>query len=257
MSQVLPFYLVCDESGSMKGEPLRAINSSLPDIHSEIGSNPVVADKTRFCVIGFSGQARMVLPLSDLSAVAQMPALGYRTGGTHYGAAFQMLFDAIENDVRTLKAGGGQVYRPAVSFLSDGKPNDKNSRRRTSASPTPAGRCTLISWRLASARPIRPFSGGSRPCRRLSPNREWDGNSPGQLGLPARGQRRPRPRRPGQRSRLHDAPGRSGLAEEAVAGAKSWLVAYGRPSSPGLGVSRSGGDYHHSLKQLGPSSAVD
>ena len=126
MSQVLPFYLVCDESGSMRGVPLRAINASLPDIHSEVASNPVVADKTRFCIIGFSGSARIVLPLSDLSGVTDMPVLGYRPGGTNYSAAFRMLFDAIEDDVRKLKADGHQVYRPAVFFLSDGRPNDKN-----------------------------------------------------------------------------------------------------------------------------------
>jgi uncharacterized protein YegL len=128
VSQVLPFYLVCDESGSMRGEPLRVINASLPDIHSEVGSNPVVADKARFCIIGFSGSARIVLPLSDLSNVTEIPRLGYRAGGTHYGAAFQMLSDAIEDDVWQLKAGGHQVYRPAVFFLSDGRPNDKNWR---------------------------------------------------------------------------------------------------------------------------------
>jgi len=126
MSQILPFYLVCDESGSMRGKPLQAINASLPDIHVEIGSNPVVADKTRFCIIGFSGTARMVLPLSDLSAIPSMPTLGYRTGGTGYGAAFTMLYDTIADDVRQLKANGDQVYRPAVFFLSDGRPTDKN-----------------------------------------------------------------------------------------------------------------------------------
>lgn len=67
----------------MKGEPLRAINASLPDIHSEVASSPVVADKTQFCIIGFSGNARTVLPLPDLSAVTGIPALGYLTGGTH------------------------------------------------------------------------------------------------------------------------------------------------------------------------------
>src|SRR5690349_1385453 len=121
MSQILPFYLVCDESGSMRGKPLRAINESLPDIHVEIGSNPVVADKTRFCVIGFSGTARTVLPMSDLSAISSVPALGYRTGGTSYGAAFKLLYDTIADDVQRLKANGDQVYRPAVFFLSDGR----------------------------------------------------------------------------------------------------------------------------------------
>ena len=125
MAQTLPFYLVCDASGSMKGEPLRAINAALPDIHAEIGSNPVVADKTQFCIIGFGGTAGVVLPLSDLSAVVTMPTLGYRTGGTSYGAAFDLLYNTITDDIRKLKSNGDQVFRPAVFLLSDGRPNDK------------------------------------------------------------------------------------------------------------------------------------
>jgi uncharacterized protein YegL len=125
MAQVLPFYLVCDESASMRGEPINAINDCLPDIHSEIGSNPVVADKTRFCVIGFSGTARTVLPLADLSAISAIPAIAHHRGGTNYTAAFELLYDTIVDDVGRLKANGDQVYRPAVFFLSDGRPNDK------------------------------------------------------------------------------------------------------------------------------------
>jgi uncharacterized protein YegL len=123
--QVLPFYLVCDESASMTGEPIEAINASLPQLHSEIGSNPVVADKTRFCLIGFSNQAEILLPLADLSAVASMPALS-ANGSTNYAAAFAMLKETIDADVAKLKADGHQVYRPAVFFLSDGQPNSSD-----------------------------------------------------------------------------------------------------------------------------------
>lgn len=123
--QVLPFYLVCDESSSMSGAPIQAINDSLPKIHAEIGSNPVVADKTRFCLIGFSTSAQVLLPLADLSAVTQMPGL-QAGGGTSYGSAFDLLYDTIRDDVAKLKTDGNQVYRPAVFFLSDGQPTDHN-----------------------------------------------------------------------------------------------------------------------------------
>lgn len=109
----------------MRGEPIRAINGSLPEVRSEIGSNPVVADKTRFCIIGFSGTARTVLPLADLSVIPTMPSIAYHGGGTNYGAAFELLYDTITDDVQRLKANGDQVYRPAVFFLSDGRPNGK------------------------------------------------------------------------------------------------------------------------------------
>jgi uncharacterized protein YegL len=121
--QVLPFYLVCDESGSMSGPPIDAINNSLPELHMEVGSNPVVADKTRFCLIGFCDIAEVLLPLSDLSTVTSMPALR-ANGGTDYTAAFVKLRQTIESDVQSLKGQGHDVFRPAVFFLSDGQPND-------------------------------------------------------------------------------------------------------------------------------------
>jgi uncharacterized protein YegL len=123
MAQVIPFYLVCDESASMAGPPVQAINDSLPKLHSEIGSNPVVADKTKFCLIGFNSQAQVLLPLSDLSSISSIPGLA-ASGGTNYGSAFDLLYNTIASDVAQLKAQGDQVYRPAVFFLSDGQPGD-------------------------------------------------------------------------------------------------------------------------------------
>lgn len=123
--QLLPFYLVCDESGSMSGAPIDAINKSLPEVHREIGSNPVVADKTRFCLIAFSDQASVLLPLADLSTLTAMPKLS-AGGGTDYQAAFEMLRNTIETDVQQLKSAKHTVYRPAVFFLSDGHPNRNN-----------------------------------------------------------------------------------------------------------------------------------
>ncbi|MCD0447620.1 VWA domain-containing protein [Actinocorallia sp. API 0066] len=123
--QVLPFYLVCDESSSMSGGPVDAINDSLIKIHQEIGANPVVADKTRFCLISFSDHAQVLLPLSDMSNVTSMPAL-QANGGTSFAAAFDVLRDTIAQDVARLKSEGHQVLRPAVFFLTDGQPLDSS-----------------------------------------------------------------------------------------------------------------------------------
>ncbi|QGV80285.1 vWA domain-containing protein [Streptomyces ficellus] len=121
--QILPFYLVCDESGSMNGAPIDSINTALPDLHHEISTNPTVADKTRFCLIGFSDDAKVLQPLVDLSDIDSLPALA--AGGlTSYGDAFRTLLRCIEADVTALKAEGHDVYRPVAFFLSDGSPTD-------------------------------------------------------------------------------------------------------------------------------------
>ncbi|CAL9552668.1 hypothetical protein SUDANB105_04452 [Streptomyces sp. enrichment culture] len=123
--QILPFYLLCDESGSMIGESIDSINRALPDLHHEISTNPSVADKTRFCLIGFSDTATVLQPLVDLSDIEEVPALA--AGGlTSYGEAFRTLRQCIETDVAALKAQGHEVYRPVAFFLSDGIPTDDN-----------------------------------------------------------------------------------------------------------------------------------
>ncbi|MEV5811342.1 vWA domain-containing protein [Streptomyces mutabilis] len=125
--QLLPFYMVCDESGSMAGGGVDAINSALPDLHHEISTNPSVADKTRFALVGFSTQASVLQPLADLSELTQLPSLS-AGGVTSFGAAFRLLKETIEKDVTSLKADGHDVYRPVVFFLSDGIPTDEGWR---------------------------------------------------------------------------------------------------------------------------------
>ncbi|MFC9636412.1 VWA domain-containing protein [Streptomyces mirabilis] len=125
--QILPFYMVCDESGSMTGTGVDAINAALPDLHQEISTNPSVADKTRFALIGFSTQASVLQPLADLSELTQLPSLS-AGGVTSFGAVFRLLKDTIEKDVAVLKADGHDVYRPVVFFLSDGSPTDQDWR---------------------------------------------------------------------------------------------------------------------------------
>ncbi|MFJ5937950.1 VWA domain-containing protein [Streptomyces sp. NPDC093071] len=121
--QILPFYLLCDESGSMAGSNVDALNEALPKLHDEISTNPTVADKTRFCLIGFSTEANVLQPLVDLSDIDEVPALA--AGGlTSFGNAFRTLLRCIETDVAALKAEGHEVYRPVAFFMSDGVPTD-------------------------------------------------------------------------------------------------------------------------------------
>jgi uncharacterized protein YegL len=123
MAQVLPFYLVCDTSASMDGEPIATLNAAVNEVRVEIGDLPAVAAKTRLCVIAFNSLARVLLPLSQLSEVAEIDPLTAR-GGTKYAAAFDLLYRTITADLARLRAAGDLVYRPAVFFLTDGQPLD-------------------------------------------------------------------------------------------------------------------------------------
>jgi uncharacterized protein YegL len=120
--QILPLYVVCDQSYSM-ADHLDALNDGLAQLHAAVGSDPVVAEKTRFCLIGFSGRAEVLQPLCRPSDVVGLIDLTTHAA-TSFGEAFTLLRKTIEEDVEALKAQSNQVYRPAVFFLSDGHPTD-------------------------------------------------------------------------------------------------------------------------------------
>jgi uncharacterized protein YegL len=121
--RILPFYLVCDESGSMAGAPLDEINNAMPQLCAAVAADPAADSSTRFCLIGFAEQARVLLPLAGLGSVRAVPELG-PAGQTHYGRVFGLLRDTIEADVRRLAAAGELAGPPVVFFLSDGLPTD-------------------------------------------------------------------------------------------------------------------------------------
>jgi uncharacterized protein YegL len=122
---LLPFYLVIDVSYSMSGKKLAAAAAMLPEVADALARNPILSDKTRFGLIDFSDDARVVMELCDLGEQTSLPALKVR-GGTNFGAAFRLLRRQIETDVLQLRADRFRVYRPAVFFLSDGEPTDED-----------------------------------------------------------------------------------------------------------------------------------
>jgi len=126
--QVLPFYIVCDESASMSlNGGIDAINSALPELHEMIASNPLVNDKARIALVAFADDAEVLLPLSAAADVEDMPGVMPK-GATNYGSAFRLLKTQIATDIATFTADGFRVLRPAVFFISDGEPTDLDWR---------------------------------------------------------------------------------------------------------------------------------
>jgi uncharacterized protein YegL len=124
---VFPFYLCLDASSSMAGAPMDGVNRQLPALRAAVGEDPAVAEVIRFGVVSFSDTARTVLPLCDLSMVEEVPPLTAQ-GRTSYAAAFDHLREQIESDYVASRSSGDRWYRPAVIFISDGRPTDDRER---------------------------------------------------------------------------------------------------------------------------------
>ncbi|MBV8990702.1 MAG: VWA domain-containing protein [Solirubrobacterales bacterium] len=130
VGQVLPIYFVGDESHSMAGAPIAAVNQGLLDLRDEVAKHPLIGKKVRFGVITFADTAETRLELSELSEELILPALSPRGRGTSYASALEALRHTIPGDVALLKSSGYQVHRPSVFFLSDGQPTEKEEKWR-------------------------------------------------------------------------------------------------------------------------------
>lgn len=124
---LLPVYVVADESASMKGV-IGDLNEGLSRLHDALLGEPMAAAKVRFSILGFSNDVQVRLQMADLRRENQLPQLLARAS-TAYGRVFQDLQNRIPNDVAALKAQNYAVHRPAVFFLSDGQPTDGNGWR--------------------------------------------------------------------------------------------------------------------------------
>ncbi len=122
---VLPIYYVGDESYSMQGEPIDALNQALLKLRDAATTSPAIGEKARFGIVTFAGDALCRLELGPLTDDMNMPTMACRDGGTSYHSVFTDLRLRLPGDVATLKAGGYKVRRPLVFFLSDGQPTDQ------------------------------------------------------------------------------------------------------------------------------------
>jgi len=127
---VFPFYLCLDVSASMAGSPIDSVNEQLPLLRASVGEDPAIAEVIRLGIVTFSDLAHTVLPLCDLSLVETTPVVTAQ-GRTSYAAAFDHLRQVIESDYQKSRAAGDRWYRPAVIFISDGRPTDDTERWRS------------------------------------------------------------------------------------------------------------------------------
>jgi uncharacterized protein YegL len=118
---VMPFYLVCDVSYSMRGD-IGELNRGVRLLRTAMLADPVVDDIARICVLSFSDTAQVLVPMAELSD-ARIPRLA-EGGRTNYGAAFHELARVIEEDSANLTSQGGQLHRPLAFFITDGTPTD-------------------------------------------------------------------------------------------------------------------------------------
>jgi uncharacterized protein YegL len=121
MERLTPVYLVVDVSWSMSMDgKLAAANGILGTVAAALAREPTAARRVRLGVLDFSDDARVLLPLCDLTGDGvTLPTFSVRNG-TSFSSAFTVLRGQIEADTQRL----GPMAPPTVFFMSDGGPTD-------------------------------------------------------------------------------------------------------------------------------------
>jgi uncharacterized protein YegL len=153
-NQLLPIYVVCDESLSMSGH-LDALNANLCAVHREVHADPRLAERTLLCLIGFSQSPTVLRPLGRPTLSGEQFRCG--RSETNFGATFRFLREVITRDLASWRTAGRRIRRPAVLFISDGQPTDPATWPADFAALTdPAwlGRPNVIALGIGDADPV-------------------------------------------------------------------------------------------------------
>lgn len=124
MSRRLLTYICIDTSGSMKGEPIEAVNVGLQSLLSALRQNPYALESVYLSISTFNNQIETVLPLTALEDVVLPTIQCPDSGATFLGKMLEELSHCVKKDriVGTVDQKGD--WRPILILLTDGKPSD-------------------------------------------------------------------------------------------------------------------------------------
>ena len=120
----LPVYLLLDTSGSMRGEPIEAVNTGIRVMVGALRQDPHALETVHISIITFDVDAKVVLPLTALDEL-QIPEITTpQSGPTHLGQALETLAGRMQTELRHSSAHDKGDWAPFLFVMTDGKPSD-------------------------------------------------------------------------------------------------------------------------------------
>ena len=124
MSRRLPVYLLIDSSGSMRGEPIHAVNVGISSMLEALRQDPYALESVYLSLITFDNKITEILPLTALEdtqiAEIELP----KSGATHLGEALEFLTTKVSEDVIISSETVKGDFRPMLFIMTDGSPSD-------------------------------------------------------------------------------------------------------------------------------------
>lgn len=118
----LPVYLLLDTSGSMTGEPIEAVKNGVQMMMHSLRQNPQALETAYVSVITFDGEAKQIIPLTDLASFQMVDIKASST--TSLGAALSLLADKMESEIIKTTMDTKGDWKPLTFIMTDGVPTD-------------------------------------------------------------------------------------------------------------------------------------
>jgi len=124
MRRRLPVYLLIDTSGSMRGEPIAAVNNGLDTMIGALKQDPQALENVHLTLITFDIEAKVVHDMTPLDSLLVQPLDTPQSGPTHMGEALEEVLKRVPEDVRKGSETEKGDYQPLLFLMTDGKPSD-------------------------------------------------------------------------------------------------------------------------------------
>ena len=119
----LPVYFLLDTSGSMRGEPIQALNNALSGMIDSLRSDPQASETLWISIITFNSTVTELIPLTELPSF-QLFEIADPIGATFTGKALEMLYSKASKDIRKGNANQKGDWKPLLFLITDGQPSD-------------------------------------------------------------------------------------------------------------------------------------
>lgn len=120
----LPVYFLLDTSGSMRGEPIQALNNALSGMVNTLRTDAQALDSLWISIITYDREVKEIVPLTELVNF-QLPEITCpQSGPTITGAGLNFIIEQVKKDV--IKGSSTQKgdWKPLLFVFTDGKPSD-------------------------------------------------------------------------------------------------------------------------------------
>ena len=120
----LPVDVLIDVSGSMRGEPIQAVQVGLEAMLQSLRHDPYALDSVWLSLISYGAEVEVLVPLTELDKFVLPRLEAPEAAMTMLGAGLETLCRQYDKEVVKNTSVNKGDWRPILIIMTDGKPSD-------------------------------------------------------------------------------------------------------------------------------------